>query len=137
MITPLLALALAVVPVTPPEPAEPPYTPPLYVHCLSCPAVNVEGLSWQYLVEAVTVAQCESRHREGAIGRNGQYEVLGYLQLTWDGAMQRVAREMGYEREDLLEAEPNLRTAARWRELTDRGVPWRLWACKPNREVEP
>lgn len=92
------------------------------------------ALQPEVITAAWPILRCESRFREDVVSIavvNGvTYEQLGLMQLLWDEPMQELARELGYTREGLLKAGPNLHTAAVWAQRTDRGVPFRLWGCK-------
>lgn len=95
---------------------------------------HVKAPSPAWLTAAWPLVRCESTYRADAVSTatiNGvTYEQLGLMQLLWDAPMQQLAHELGYTREALLTAGPNLHTAAVWAQRTDRGVPFRLWGCK-------
>lgn len=94
----------------------------LYIHALDRPAVDVSGLDPQFLSESVSVARCESTHREGAVNPSG---ATGLLQVMLPLHLPK-AQALGYTASDLLRAEPNLRVAhVIWQRQR-----WRPWACK-------
>ncbi len=118
--TPLTVVAFAVVVSVPPVAPEP-EPGPLYVHCLSCPAVDVSGLDPTFLVESVPIARCESTHREAAVNSSG---ATGLLQVMLPLHLPK-AQALGYTGADLLRAEPNLRVA----HVIWERQGWRPWSC--------
>lgn len=138
MIAPLLALALAVVPVPDctQHPAVPPHwaevvdldapalgKPPLTL-CYEVPLTGyVPGERWrQFLAESPPVTHCESTDRAGA--RNGNH--YGKYQIAVNVHRSRIER-LGWTVEDTLESVPN--TAIAFSIWAEQG--WRPWACKP------
>ena len=120
--TATLALVLALLALDPePEPEAEPEPTPLYVHCLSCPAVDVDGLDAEFLTGAVPIAACESTHREGAVNPSG---ATGYMQVMLPLHLPKV-HALGYEAADMLRAGPNLRVAF----VIWRGRGWPAWSC--------
>lgn len=95
---------------------------------------NATALQPAWLTAAWPLIRCESTYRADVVSvaviDGVAYEQLGLMQLLWDAAMQQVAHELGYTRDDLLRAGPNLHTAAVYAQRTARGVPFRKWGCK-------
>ena len=120
----LLALTILVAPPDPPIGPDAPQGAPqaMYVHCLSCPAVDVSGLDQQFLAESVSVVRCESTHREGATNASG---ATGLLQVMLPLHLPK-ATALGYTGADLLQAEPNLRVA----HVIWARQGWRPWSCR-------
>ena len=120
--TATLALVLALLALDPePEPEAEPEPTPVYVHCLSCPAVDVDGLEPEFLTGAVPIAACESTHREGAVNPSG---ATGYMQVMLPLHLPKVYA-LGYEWGDMLRAGPNLRVAF----VIWGGRGWAAWSC--------
>lgn len=93
-----------------------------YVHSLTAPAIEVTGLDPQFLAESVSVARCESTHREAAVNPSG---ATGLLQVLLPLHLPK-AQALGYTASDLLRAEPNLRVAA----IIYAGRGWAAWSCR-------
>lgn len=118
---PFAAVMFAVVVSVPPVAPEPEQGP-LYVHRLDAAAVPVDGLDPQYLAESVSVARCESTHREAAVNASG---ATGLLQVMLPLHLPK-ATALGYTAADMLHAEPNLRVA----HVIWHRQGWGPWSCR-------
>lgn len=120
----ILALTIVALPPDPPTGPDAPESAPqsLYVHCLTCPAVSVDGLAPQFLAESVPIIKCESTHREAAV--NATSGTRGLLQIH-PIHIRRIER-LGYTWDDMLTAGPNLHVAA----TIHAESSWRPWSCR-------
>ena len=106
-----------------------------FVYDLTRPAAIVP-LDWSANLQGMErIILCESggnpKAEATAIVGDVRYRVLGLMQLLIDRPMRRLIAKLGYTEEQMLEPGPNLHVAQQWAELTDRGVPFRKWECKP------